>query len=171
MTVSFPRVSQFSLDFGRIGGFKDWRGAGEGVRVPIEETEIFRIFEECADWAWRAVEPWPWEAKKTVGIQLIRAVDSINANLVEGDGRYTSADGLHFFVIARASAREARLWIRRAISRGLVLADDGEPQICKLDSAAKQLNLLISHRRRLKGTLTVREEIAQYAPDLPPPPL
>ena len=131
-------------------------------RIPIEETEIFSLFEEVADWVWQQVEKWDWKAQKTVGIQLVRAIDSVNANLVEGDGRHTSADSLHFFTIGRASAREARLWLKRAIDRRLVEQLDGLAQIRKLESGAKQLNLLMTFRRSKRSEFAVRERV----PDL-----
>jgi four helix bundle protein len=137
----------------------------DSKRVPIEDTEIFRLFEDCADWVWEQVDTWDWKAQKTVGIQLIRAADSINANLVEGDGRYTSADGLHFFVIARGSARETRLWLKRAIKRKLVHPEAAIAQIQSINSGGRQLNLLIKFRRGNRGQLAVREERAAYDVD------
>src|SRR5687768_8070777 len=103
--------------------------------VPIEEMEVFRRYVEVADWVWDRVSQWPVLAQDTVGKQLIRACDSIGANLVEGDGRMASADGLHFMVIARASAREARYWLQRAMSRGLLTHGEGEERIAALISA------------------------------------
>src|SRR5262245_14035731 len=110
--------------------------------TPIEDMEVFLRYEEIADWAWDIVKKWPPLAVDTVGKQLIRAVDSIGANLVEGDGRYSKADGLHFFIIARASARETRYWIRRATRRGLVTPTEGENKIAALASATQLLNRL-----------------------------
>lgn len=126
-------------------------------RVPIEETEIFRLFEECADWVWDEVDKWDWKAQRTIGLQVIRSADSINANLVEGDSRYTSADGLRFFVIGRSSARETRLWLRRAIKRKLVDPAECQAQISAVNSAGRQLNKLITFRRKNQGMLIVRE--------------
>lgn len=131
-------------------------------RVPIEETEIFQLFESFATWAWDRVAGWDSKAQMTIGTQLVRAADSINANLVEGDGRYSSADSLHFFVIARASAREARLWVDRAIRRGLIDPDDGLPQLESIDSASKQLNRLIAFRRKNRPALMVHETTALW---------
>jgi four helix bundle protein len=78
------------------------------AHLPIEEMEVFRRYLEIADWVWNLVGEWPPLALDTVGKQILRAVDSVGANLVEGDGRHSQADALHFFVIARASARETR---------------------------------------------------------------
>jgi four helix bundle protein len=82
-------------------------------RQPTEETEVFRLFDEVSDSVWDIVANWDSFAKKVIGIQLITSLDSLVANLVEGDGRYRPNDALQFFVIARASAREGKLWIQR----------------------------------------------------------
>lgn len=131
-------------------------------RKPIEETDLFLLFDEVSDWAWDKTAGWEWFEKKSVGMQLVTSLDSVVSNLVEGDGRYRSADGLHFFVMARASAREGRLWIRKAAKRGLVDKQDADKQIEKLESAAKQLNALIQFRRSTTATLGVKEETLAY---------
>jgi four helix bundle protein len=137
-------------------------GTRPSKRIPIEETEVFCLFEEVAQWAWLQFQSWNTSIQQTLGSQLARAAESINANLMEGDGRYTSADSLRFFIIARGSARETRLWVRRGIDRGLVDATRGSKIIAKLEKAAKELNLLISFRRSNQGSLKIREEIAEY---------
>ena len=128
---------------------------------PIEELDLFKIFEDVADWAWKTVEKWPGHVRNGFGMQLTDAADSVGANLVEGDGRYGTADGIHFFIIARASARETRLWIKRAIRRGLVSKEDGNHQIAEVTRATKLLNLVINYRRS-KIKKRVREERADY---------
>ena len=102
---------------------------------PIEELDFFLIFEEVAHWAWTRFESWPAHIRNGFGAQLTSAADSIGANLVEGDGRYGSADGIRFLIIARGSARETRLWIRRAVRRKLVSAEEGEAQIGEVERA------------------------------------
>src|SRR5438105_2918038 len=96
--------------------------------VPIEQMEFFRIYVAVADWTWAAVGHWSPFARDTVGKQLVRAIDSVGANLVEGDGRYSDAEAVHFFYIARASARESKYWFQRAVTRGLIAADEGKTQ-------------------------------------------
>lgn len=133
----------------------------EGTHRPIEESEIFRLFEECADQVWLWSASWDGFSKGTIGRQFVRAMDSVNANLVEGDGRYSDAEAIQFFRIARASAREAKLWAIRAGKRSLIPEDAVTEFLLNLTSATKQLNLLINYRRRTKN-LGVKETIAPY---------
>ena len=133
-----------------------------GERVPIEETELFLRFDRVSDWAWGEVVAWDDFGRKIVGSQMIRALDSIVANLVEGDGRYRSADALNFFVIARGSARESKLWIGKAIKRGLVSEAKAGPMLEELEAASRQLNRLIQFRRSQASQLAVKEDRALY---------
>src|SRR5207247_11395603 len=105
---------------------------------------LFRRYVTVADWAWETVSSWSSLAQDTVGKQLIRAVDSVGANLVEGDGRYSDADAVHFFVIARASAREARYWLERAVVRRLIPTEAADGQLAVLTSATQLLHRLIA---------------------------
>lgn len=112
--------------------------------------EFFRRYVSVADWAWTTVSKWGRFERDTIGSQLVRACDSVGANLVEGDGRFGDADGLRFFVIARASAREARYWITCALNRGLVEQQAADAQLKDLIKATRSLNSLIRYRRTRK---------------------
>lgn len=124
--------------------------------------EVFRLFESVSDWSWGQVQTWSPFAQNSIGLQLVRSADSVGANLVEGDGRYTDADSNKFFIIARGSARETRLWIRRASSRGLVSLDEAEAQIRTINHAACLLNRLITAKRKQMGQAGVRELRVAY---------
>lgn len=126
----------------------------------IEDTSMFKAFESVARTIWNEVSAWNSFARNTVGTQMVRALDSVGANLAEGAGRHGSADSLHFFVIARASAREGAYWIRVADERKL-LRCDGSALLKAIDSASRSLNTLISYRRN--KVLTTRETRAAYA--------
>jgi four helix bundle protein len=125
--------------------------------VPIEELEFFRELEELAEAVWRDVARWQNFEKNTIGTQLVRALDSVGANLVEGDGRHSDHESLHFFSIARGSAREARLWLHRAQLRGLMTSDE---HVSRLESVVRRLNALISTRRR--NATRVRDAAIYY---------
>ena len=71
----------------------------------------------------KIVMPWDRFAKDTIGKQLVRAADSIGANIAEGVGRYGLADTRRFILIARGSHYETQHWLRRAYRRKLLGAD------------------------------------------------
>lgn len=77
-----------------------------------------------ADEIWQIVSEWDGLARDTVGKQLVRAVDSVGANIAEGSGRGTYQDNRRLVRIARGSLYEVRHWLRRAYNRGLLSEDN-----------------------------------------------
>jgi four helix bundle protein len=141
--------------------------------MPMEELNVYRLACSLADDLWDIVVPWDTLAKRVVGEQLLRACDSIAANLVEGDARYSGPDSVRFFRIARASAREVRHWLRRAAQRRLIsaeLAADADDRIVEI---GKAINGLIEYRLSKLPSGQVKETAALYVIDehLPADPL
>lgn len=56
--------------------------------VNLEELEIYKLSMEIAEEIWFIITRWNYFEKDTIGKQLIRAADSISANISEGFGRY-----------------------------------------------------------------------------------
>jgi four helix bundle protein len=71
-------------------------------------------------------------------MQLVRAADSIGANIAEATGRWHPADKRRLFIIARGSLYETEHWLLRAEKRGLA-----RPRSERLDDLARALNGLI----------------------------
>jgi len=86
----------------------------------FEHLHVYRLSERLADDVWDVVHAWKSLARDTVGKQLIRAADSIGANLAEGSGRGTYKDNHRFIDMARCSLYETRHWLRRAYRRKLL---------------------------------------------------
>lgn len=86
----------------------------------FEHLDVYRLAEKLADAVWDIVLAWNLFARDTVGKQLVRAADSIGANIAEGSGRGTYKDNRHFAKIGRGSLNETRHFLRRAYRRGLV---------------------------------------------------
>ena len=92
------------------------------ARVNFENLRIYELSEKLADKVWESVLPWDGFAKDTVGKQLVRAADSIGANIAEGSGRGSSQDYRRFLRISRGSLYETLHWLRRAYQRKLLTA-------------------------------------------------
>lgn len=114
--------------------------------VPVHQLEIHCLAEELSDIVWNAFDRWDAKAKQTLGLQLIRAADSIAVNLAEGYGRYTPADRKRFYIIARGSLEETKAWLRKAIRRS-VLAEEDKLQLTEIIKAlGPKLNLFIKNQ-------------------------
>lgn len=135
--------------------------------IQIEQMEFYQQYVKLSDEVWEAVSHWNTFERDTLGKQWVRAIDSVGANRVEGDGRYSKADGLHFFVIARASAREARYWMERALERKLLSQEVGNQWLDALTTVTKRLNSLISYRRSNDLPSSVHETPEFYDPFTP----
>jgi four helix bundle protein len=91
--------------------------------LKLEDLRVYQRAEELADMAWNIAAKWEPFAKYTIGTQLVRAADSIGANIAEGYGRGSFADNKRFVRIARGSLYEVRHFLRRADKRNLVSAE------------------------------------------------
>jgi four helix bundle protein len=110
------------------------------TRTNFETLKVYQLAEKLADGIWRIVSEWNQFARDTVGRQLVRAADSIGANIAEGTGRGSFQDKRRFVRTARASLNETKHWLRRAYSRGLL--DGGRVKCIKsiVDELTPKLN-------------------------------
>jgi len=90
------------------------------METAFERLEVYQLSERLADAIWDMALEWNSFAKDTVGKQLVRAADSIGANIAEGYGRGTGADNRRFVRTARGSLNETQHWLRRAYRRDLM---------------------------------------------------
>ena len=90
------------------------------TRTNFENLRIYRLSELLADEIWKIASAWKPFAKDTLGKQMVRAADSIGANIAEGSGRGSSQDNRRFIRMARGSLCETQHWLRRAFNRKLL---------------------------------------------------
>jgi four helix bundle protein len=90
------------------------------ARPAFESLRVYLLSERVADAIWDVVVAWPGFAKFGLGKQLVRAADSIGANIAEGVGRGTYQDNRRFVRCARGSLNETQHWLRRAYRRKLL---------------------------------------------------
>src|ERR1700712_802637 len=90
------------------------------AKFALEDLRVYALAEQLADLVWETVAAWETFPKSTVGHQLVRAADSVGANIAEGYGRASAVDHQRFIRIARGSLYEVRHFLRRADKRGLL---------------------------------------------------
>ncbi|MBW4592990.1 MAG: four helix bundle protein [Brasilonema angustatum HA4187-MV1] len=106
----------------------------------FQELRVYQLAERLADDIWKIVEQWQSLPKDTVGKQIIRAADSIGANIAEGVGRGSYQDNRRFVKIARGSLYETQHWLRRAYSRNLLTGEQVNALKLIINDLAPQLN-------------------------------
>jgi four helix bundle protein len=106
----------------------------------FEQLRVYRLAEELADSIFEIVRRWDSVSRDTVGKQIIRAADSIGANIAEGYGRGSYQDNRRFVRIARGSLYETRHWLRRAFHRKLLEQAEIDSLKAIIDQLGPQLN-------------------------------
>ena len=121
------------------------------MKYLLEDIEVFRLAENLADIIWHAVKKWHYFDRETVGKQIVRAADSISANIAESHGRYHYKDKQQFGYYARGSFEETKCWLRKCQRRKLLYVDQIEEISVILLKLGPGLNALINtykHPRR-----------------------
>ena len=114
------------------------------ARSNFENLRVYRLSEEIADTSWDVTIAWSNFARDTVGKQLVRAADSIGANIAEGDGRGSYQDHRRYVRIARASLNETKHWLRRAYQRKLLSQQQTDLLKPLLDELGPRLNAYLN---------------------------
>jgi len=106
----------------------------------FENLRVYKLSEVLADEIWDMVMTWDRFARDTVGSQIVRAADSIGANIAEGSGRGSFQDNRRFVRMVRGSLKETQHFLRRAYKRKLLNDDQVERIRPLVDNLAPMLN-------------------------------
>jgi len=109
----------------------------------LEELKVYQVSMEIGAEIYDITSHWPYFDKRTTGGQIVRAADSIAANVSEGYGRYSFKETKLFLYYARGSAHETKTWIVKARSRNLITANQFEKLGSKIDFCIALINGLI----------------------------
>ncbi|MBV7335077.1 four helix bundle protein [Chloroflexi bacterium TSY] len=119
---------------------------------------MYQRAERVADTVWAIVMEWNEFARDTVGRQLVRAVDSVGANIAEGAGRFHIKDVIRFCYYSRGSLRETRYWLKRVLKRQLISDETFTKLMNELATLGKELNAYIRSQRNR----TIKETTPEY---------
>ncbi len=71
--------------------------------MQLEELKVYEQAMNLDEKVWNIVIKWNYFEKDTVGKQLVRAIDSVAANLSEGFGRFHYKEAKNFSYYSRGS--------------------------------------------------------------------
>ncbi|KAA0257618.1 four helix bundle protein [Deferribacter autotrophicus] len=112
--------------------------------MSLEDLEIYQLALKLSDDIWGVYQQLPKNLKFNIGDQLLRAVDSIGANISEGFGRYHYKDSMKFYYNARGSLFESKYWLQLLFKRKLINTDKYDELKNKLDLLGIKLNNFIN---------------------------
>lgn len=134
------------------------------AKTNFEELKVYKLAESLADNVWTVVAKWDSFGRDTIGKQLVRAADSIGANIAEGSGRGSLPDNRRFICIARGSLYETQHWLRRAYNRKMLT----DAQIEKLKLTISDLGPALNGYMRYLNTAAKKQKDIASSPTRPP---
>jgi len=125
----------------------------------LEELKVYQLSMEIGDECWTIVSRWNHFECDTIGKQLVRAADSIAANISEGFGRFHFKENRYFNFVARGSLFETKTWLDKAVKRNLVTFEEFSKLKIEMNELGKLLNGYI---KKIGKENTVSEPNAIY---------
>lgn len=114
--------------------------------LKLNDIEAYRISFHLSNYVWNIIYPnWDLFSKKTIGSQMVNAVDSISANIAEGFGRHFKKDKVNFYRYSRGSLKESFDWNEKAKVRNLITPEQYEYIFNELEKLPKAINALIKY--------------------------
>jgi four helix bundle protein len=110
----------------------------------FEDLLVYQRAAALSDEVREAVLCWSRFDRWSSGIQLLRAADSVAANIAEATGRRTMPDQARLMLIARGSVYELQHWLTRAGARHLPVPLDAR---ARADEIGRMLNGLLRSTR------------------------
>lgn len=96
-----------------------------------------------SNYIWEITIGWDYFAKNTVGIQFVKAIDSISANIAEGFGRFGKKDKVKFYYYSLGSVKEGFDWNEKSKIRKLLTQAQYEHVLTELQELPREIHQLI----------------------------
>ncbi len=110
----------------------------------LDELQVYQISIEIGEKIWNIAKKWNYFEKDTVGKQLVRAIDSVSANISEGFGRFHYKESKKFYYYSRGSLFESKTWLEKAHNRRLISDKDFDDVKIELNKLGIKLNNYIN---------------------------
>jgi len=123
--------------------------------VKLEELNVYKLSMEIGEKVWNIVIKWDNFTKNTIGKQLIRAIDSVAANLSEGFGRYHYKEVKNFCYYSRGSLYESKTWLTKAFNRKLIQEEEFNYFNKEINKIGVKLNNYINSIGKKTQSMTI----------------
>lgn len=110
----------------------------------LDDFQVYQLAMDLGEDVWSIVLKWDYFCKDTIGKQLVKAADSIAANLSEGLGRYHYKETKNFSYYSRGSLFETKTWITKAKNRSLITDIQYNDFVQRLELIGVKLNNYIN---------------------------
>lgn len=118
----------------------------EKTYLKLNDIEAYKIAFKLSNYVWDIIYvQWDLFTKKTIGVQMVNALDSISANVAEGFGRHFKKDKVNFYRYSKGSLKESFDWNEKAKVRKLISEEQYSHIFTELDKLPKALNSLIKY--------------------------
>lgn len=117
--------------------------------MKLEDLVVYNLSMSLAEKVWLIVEKWTYFQLDTVGIQWVRAVDSVSLNIGEGFGRNTFKDQRNFYYFSRGSLYESKTCLQKAFNRKLIDEETYTELLKEHNTLGIKLNNFISSIEKL----------------------
>ncbi|MFM8741718.1 MAG: four helix bundle protein, partial [Cytophagales bacterium] len=131
----------------------------------LEDFKTYNRAMEVGERVWIIVLKWNYFEKDTIGKQLVKAVDSIAANLSEGLGRYHFKEAKNFSYYSRGSLFETKTWIAKAHNRQLIDETIFKELMVELDIIGKMINTYITSLGNNNGNIVSEPDVEYLTPN------
>ena len=111
--------------------------------MDLYRFNLIELADKVSEQIWDEANKWKLFERDTLGKQLVRAADSISANLSEAYGRYSYPDRRRFAYYARGSLCETMNWLNKAIQRKLISEESGNELLAQLTNISFKVNFYI----------------------------
>lgn len=121
LTIVYPVVKMFNQSF--------------------HELKVYQLSEKLANEIWQIVQGWNTFTKNTIGTELVRAADSIGANIAAGLGRGIYEDNYRLVNVAKSSLHQTQHWLKIAHKRQLLTTEQQHTLKMVINQLARELQL------------------------------
>jgi four helix bundle protein len=130
--------------------------------MDLEELNVYRLSMDIGERVWAVVIKWDFFAKDTIGKQLVRAADSVSANLSEGFGRFFYKESKQFCYYSRGSLYETKTFLNKAYNRCLISKEEYECFVADIKTIGIKLNNYIKSIGKSLDNSMVKDDSVTY---------